>query len=198
VPDLSTPVINDATDRALGRIIIRFGALTFALLVLVTLGMAPVNVDLPQNHLFKYHKPLDLLSILIVLIPFFIGINRLFAARLRFGREFVAARRWREAAAALDPFGGVGQRFLDGSGEAHYLLAQAYTGLGQTTKAEAARAFVLKHRAGVWADRIKAAPARPGIRGGGKASPKAAPAGGDQSGQEKRTRPANRKPRRRF
>lgn len=182
MPDFSTPIINDDADRALGRIILRFGMLTFVLLVLATLGMSFVNLNVPQNHLFKYHKPLDLLSILIVLIPFFIGINRLFAARLRLGREFVAQRRWREAVAALDPFAGRGQRFLDSSGEAHYLLAQAYAGAGQTAKAETARAFVLRHRPGSWAEKLKSAPARPTPR----------------AGQEKRPRAANGKPRRRF
>lgn len=181
--DFSTPVINDDADRRLGRIILRFGGLTFALLIIATVGMAFVNM--PQSRLFRYHKPLDLLSILVVLIPFFVGINRVFAARLVLGREFVAARRWREAVAALDPFAGRGQRFLDTSGEAHALLAQAYAGLGESAKAEMMRAFVLKHRPGVWADQIKSAPARHAPKIG-------------REGQEKRPRPANGKPRRRF
>ena len=182
MPNSSTPVINDAADRTLGRIILRFGALTFALLIVATIGMAFVNLDVPQNHLFRYHKPLDLVSILIVLIPFFFGMNRLFAARLKLGREFVSQRRWREAIAALDPFAGRGQRFLDSSGEAHYLLGQAYAGIGQTARADAARAFVREHRSGPWADKLKAAP------------PKPVPS----ARQEKRPRPANGKPRRRF
>jgi hypothetical protein len=200
VPDLSTPVINDEADRVLGRIITRYGAATFALLILATFGMSVVNLDVPANHLYKYHKPLDLLSILVVLIPFFIGMNRLFAARLKMGREFVAARRWREAVAALDPFAGRGQRFLDGSGEAHYLLAQAYAGVGQTAKAEAIRAFVLKHRAGIWADKIKSAPPQAGTRPRRRADSKAAAIAvpRDPNGQDKRPRSANRKPRRRF
>lgn len=185
MPDLSTPIINDDADRLLGRIILRYGMATFALLVLATFGMSIVNIDVQQNHLFRYHKPLDILSILIVLIPFFIGINRLFAARLKMGREFIGQRRWREAMAALDPFAGIGQRFLDGSGEAHYMLAQAYAATGQSAKAEAMRAFVLRHRPGIWTDKINSAPARPSVK-----SAKAA--------QEKVNRPANRKPRRRF
>lgn len=185
VPDLSTPIINDDADRILGRIILRYGMVTFGLLVLATFGMSIVNIDVKQNHLFRYHKPLDILSILIVLIPFFIGINRLFAARMKMGRDFIAQRRWREAVATLDPFAGVGQRFLDSSGEAHYMLAQAYASTGQSAKADTMREFVLRHRNGVWADKIKSAPARPSVKAA-------------RTAQEKISRPANRKPRRRF
>ncbi len=194
VPDFSSPVINDAADRALGRIILRYGIPVVVLALLAPFGMAFVNV--PQSRFFPYHKPLDLLSILVVLTPFFIGVNRVFAARLALGREYVAARRGREAVAPLDPGGrggarGRGQRFLDASGEAHALLAQAYAGLGEGPRAEAMRAFVLKHRPGVWADRLKSAPARP--------TPGAARVGRETgAGQEKRPRPANGKPRRRF
>jgi hypothetical protein len=180
VPDLSTPIINEDADRILGRIIIRYGLLTFVLLMLATAGMAFVNI--PQSRFYHYHKPLDLLSILVVLIPFFIGISRLFATRLQLGRGFVAQRRWREAVAALDPFEGSGQRFLDSAGEAHYLLYLAYSGLGARAKAESARAFLLRHRRGVWTDMLKTAPPRPM----------------QKPAQEKRPRPANRKPRRRF
>ena len=42
---------------------------TFALLVAASFGMAFVNLDVPQNPLFRWHKPLDMLSILIVLDP---------------------------------------------------------------------------------------------------------------------------------
>ena len=75
-------------------------------------------------------------SILVVLMPFYYGIYQLFSARLAIGRERVQARAWREAVAALEPFDAWAQRFLDGSGEAHFLLAIAYTGLGDKAKAE--------------------------------------------------------------
>jgi hypothetical protein len=179
MPDLSTPVINEEADRVLGRIIVRYGFLTFGLLVIVTVGMSFVNALIlgPSHKVFR--QSIDALSILIVLTPFFLGVNRLFTARLRLGRELVAQRRWREAVAALDPFAGRGQRFLDSTGEAHALLAQAYAGQGNVARADAARAFVQRHRPGPWADAV----ATPKIR------------------QEKRSRTANpklQKRRRRF
>lgn len=187
MPDPDAPIINDEADRLLGRIIIRYGLLSLALLTLVSLVMIPINA--PFGELYRAHRvrevarilTLDFLSTLVVLLPFFLGINRLFATRLRLGRDLTAQRRWREAVAALDPFAGPSQRFLDRTGEAHALLAQAYIGTGDAGKAEAARAFVLRHRPGVWADKLRAAP--PTARA---------------SAQEKRPRPSNGKPRRRF
>jgi len=187
VPDPDAPIINDAADRMLGRIIIRYGLLSLALLTLVSLVMIPVNA--PFGELYRAHRVrdvvriliLDFLSTLVVLLPFFLGINRLFAARLRLGRDLVGRRRWREAVAALDPFAGPTQRFLDRTGEAHYWLALAYAGAGDQKKAEATRAFLLRHRPGAWAEKLRAAP--PMARA---------------SGQEKRPRPSNGKPRRRF
>ena len=104
--DNTAPVISADADRVLGRIIVRYGAVTFALLVAASFGMAFVNLPVPQNLLFRWHKPLDMVSILIVLVPFFLGMNRLFAARLRLGRDFVQRRQWTAAIAALDPFAG--------------------------------------------------------------------------------------------
>lgn len=187
MPDPDAPLINDEADRMLGRIIIRYGLLSLALLTLVSLVMIPLNA--PFGELYRAHRfhdvarilALDFLSTLIVLLPFFLGINRLFDARLRLGRDLVAQRRWREAVAALDPFAGPSQRFLDRTGEAHSLLALAYAGAGDPTKAEAARAFVLRHRPGAWAEKLRAAP--PPAR---------------TLGQEKRPRSSNGKRRRRF
>lgn len=164
--DDPAPIINDEADRALGRIIIRHGLATLALLLIMTVVMAVVNAVVPG----PLHRFLNTLGLLVVLVPFFVGTNRLFAARLALGREFVQQRRWREAIAALDPFAGAGQRFLDSSGEAHYLLALAYAGAGDRERAAAARAFVQRYRPGRWA----------------QALPQAA-----NARQEKRARPAN-------
>lgn len=180
-----TPVITEEADRRLGRIILRHGALTFALLLVITFVMAFVNI--PQSRLYHIHRMLDTLSVLVVVIPFYLGINRLFAARLEIGRDLVAERQWTQAIAALEPFNSPSQRFLDGTGEAHYLIAQAYSALGKTAKATAARNFVLKHRRGVWADKLQPPPP---IRPGKSISVRNA--------QEKRTATTNIKRRRRF
>lgn len=187
MPATDDPIINDEADRLLGRIIIRHGLLCLALLTLVSLLMVPVNAHF--GDFYRAHRLrdvvrvliLDFLSVLLVLVPFFLGINRLFAARLRLGRDLAGQRRWREAVAALDPFAGPSQRFLDQTGEAHYLLALAYAGAGDAQKAEAARAFVLRHRPGPWAKKLEEAP--PLSRA---------------ARQEKRPRPSNGRPRRRF
>ena len=114
-------------------------------------------------------------------------MNRLFAARLRLGRDLVQRRQWAAAIAALDPFAGPSQRFLDGTGEAHYLLARAYAGAGDAAKAARAREFLRRHRPGPWAKKLTtAAPASP------------RPAISALKRQEKSGRPANVKGRRRF
>ncbi len=175
-----SPIINEEADRLLGRIILRYGGLAFLLLLLATVGMAFVNI--PQSRLYPIHRLLDTISVLVILLPFFVGINRLFEARLRLGREFVEKQAWREAVAALDPFAGPGQRFLDRTGEAHFLLAQAYDSLGDRARANSTRAFLRRHRAGVWAERAIAPPLAQGII----------------NRQEKRPGLANGKRRRRF
>lgn len=171
--DHSSPVINQDADRVLGRIIIRYGLATMVLLVIMTVVMTLVNVYIPG----PLHRFLDTVGLLLVMLPFFAGMNKLFAARLALGRELVTQKRWREAMAALDPFAGPTQRFLDKTGEAHYLLSLAYQGAGDTQRAAQARAFVRRHRAGPWAQRLDK-PAAPR--------------------QEKRVLPPKGKPRRRH
>ena len=171
--DRHAPVINEAADRALGRIIIRCGLATLVLLLLMTVVMSVVNALVPG----PLHRFLDTLGLLVVMLPFFIGMNKLFGMRLKLGREFVANKHWREAVAALDPFAGTGQRFLDKTGEAHFLLSIAYQHTGDTRKAAQSRAFVQRHRPGEWAERL----AEPAART-----------------QENRPAPPKRRPRRRH
>ena len=180
-----TAVINPDADKILTRIAFRYGLLVFALLIADTFFISYVNAAKHPGNLGVLIKQpglvaLNLLSILVVLIPFYFGIYKLFSARLMIGRERVQARAWSEAIAALEPFDAWAQRFLDNSGEAHFLLAQAYTGMGDKAKAESARRFVRRHK-GIWADRVN------GVK------PLAGP-----DGQENRPRPSKSKPRRRF
>jgi len=181
-----TAVINPDADKTLTRIALRYGLLVFALLVADTFFLSYANALMHPRTLGGLFQPalivVNLLSILVVLVPFYYGIYKLFSARLVIGRERVQARAWSEAVAALEPFDAWAQRFLDGSGEAHFLLAQAYTGLGDKSKAEAARKFV-RRRKGPWADRVN------GVK------PIGAPG---VTGQENRPQPAKNKPRRRF
>ena len=191
MPVPTNAIINPDADRILRRIAIRYGVLVLVLLVAETFLLSYINLLLHAVNLHGSRRLLlDILngaSILIVLVPFYGGIYRLFLARLEIGRERVAARAWNEAVAALEPFAASTQRFLDRSGEAHYLLAQAYAGLGDKTRAEAARAFV-RRRKGVWADRLA----------GGKSQAGKGATAYSASGQENKPRPPKGKPRRRF
>lgn len=198
------PVINREADRRLGRIAMTYGLVVFALLVLTTLLLSFANAATQPKTLGDLiHNPklagLNLLSILVVIVPFYFGIHRLFAARLEIGRERVQARAWREAVAALEPFAAPMQRFLDTTGEAHYLLAQAYTGVGDKGKAEAARAFV-RRKKGVWAEKLT--PGRVQITAGKNRTEKARAAKGAgvyaAPEQENRPRPPKGRPKRRF
>jgi hypothetical protein len=196
MPVPQNAVINPEADRRLGRIALTYGLIVFALLVLTTILLSVVNAgSQPKTLGDLIHSPklavLNLLSILVVIVPFYFGIHRLFIARLEIGRERVGARAWREAVAALEPFAAPMQRFLDSSGEAHFLLAQAYAALGEKGKAESARAFV-RRRKGVWAEKLT--PGKVQITGqkGKGAGVYAVP------GQENRPRPSKGKPKRRF
>ncbi len=196
MPIPQNAVINPEADRRLGRIALTYGLIVFALLVVTTLLLSVFNAgSQPKTLGDLIHSPklaaLNLLSILVVIVPFYFGIHRLFTARLEIGRERVGARAWREAVAALEPFAAPMQRFLDGSGEAHFLLAQAYAGLGEKGKAESARAFV-RRKKGVWAEKLS--PGRVQITGQREkgAGVYAAP------GQENRPRPTKGRPKRRF
>jgi len=196
MPVPQNAVINPEADRRLGRIALTYGLIVFALLVLTTLLLSVVNAgSQPKTLGDLIHSPklavLNLFSILVVIVPFYFGIHRLFIARLEIGRERVGARAWREAVAALEPFAAPMQRFLDSSGEAHFLLAQAYAALGEKGKAESARAFV-RRRKGVWAEKLT--PGKVQITGqkGKGAGVYAVP------GQENRPRPSRGKPKRRF
>ncbi len=193
-----THVINADADRRLARIALSFGAVVFALLVLTTFAVPYANA--------KYHLPtvpmaiLNGLSLLVVLVPFYFGIYKLFQARLEIGRERVQARAWTEAVAALEPFSAPTQRFLDASGEAHYLLGQAYAGAGDKVRAEKVRAFVRRKTGSPWAEKLQPGKgpglSRTASRSSAKSNAKVYDA--QEEGQEKRPTPPKTKPRRRF
>ncbi len=191
MPNTTDAIINPEADKKLRGIALRYGLLVFVLLVADTFLLSYVNARMHPNTLKDLLKPglasLNLISILIVLVPFYAGVYRLFTARLEIGRERIQARAWGEAVAALEPFDLATQRFLDRSGEAHYLLALAYAGLGDKVRAEKARAFV-RRRSGVWAEKL----------GGGKKPAGKGTAASSAPRQEIKPRPPKSKPRRRF
>ena len=187
-----TAIINPDADRRLGRIALTYGVIVFVLLMLTTFGMPYVNARFPHLPLMP-KALLNGLSLLVVLVPFYFGIYRLFQARLEIGRERVQARAWPEAVAALEPFSAPMQRFLDHAGEAHFLLAQAYAGLGDKVRAEKARAFVRRKKNSPWAEKLTP-PQGPSI----SRSRARVYDSQEQGEQEKRPAPPKSKPRRRF
>lgn len=189
-------VINADADRRLTRLALLYGGISFVLLLAVTFGMPILNAATALPIWPK--RLLNYLSLLVVLVPFFAGINRMNAARLEIGRERVQARAWSEAVAALITFDTPFQRFLDASGEAHYLLGQAYAGLGDKVRAEKARAFVRRKTGSPWAGKLQPNKG-PGIsRSSVKSASNAKVYDAQAGGQEKRPTPPKTKPRRRF
>jgi hypothetical protein len=148
------PIINEEADRELGRIMLHYGRITLAVGVLTL--MTPILMAMAGIKVHSaLHTLISMLSALVIVMPFLFGMRKLFDARLRIGRELIQARKWRQAIAALDPFAAVTQRFTDRTGEAHYLLATAYDANGEREKALKARGFLLRHRPGEWADKLK-------------------------------------------
>lgn len=196
-PALRTSIINPDADRRLGRLTLIFFAIIFALVTAFTMGMPVVNA---ATHLSIVPKTLlNVFAMLVVLVLFYYGLYKLYQVRLEIGRERVQARAWTEAVAALEPFSVPMQRFLDSSGEAHYLLGQAYAGTGDKVRAEKARAFVRRKSGSPWAEKLLPSKG-PGIsRTTAKATANAKVYDGpERDGQEKRPAPPKTKPRRRF
>ena len=192
-------IINADADRRLTRMSLLYSGTSFVLLLALTFLIPYANARQHLPYLLKFLVNWG--SLLIVLIPFFLGVDRMNAARLDIGRERVQARAWSEAVAALLPFDSLLQRFWDRSGEAHYWLGQAYAGLGDKARAEKARAFVRRKTGSPWAELL--APSKgPAISRVGTSRPRArtydAVDGAETERQEKRTAPPKSKPRRRF
>lgn len=201
-PALRSYLINADADRRLTRLSLLYSGTSFALLLGLTFLIPYANARQHLPYLLKFL--INWGSLLVVLIPFFLGIDRMNTARLDIGRERVQARAWSEAVAALQPFDSLLQRLWDRSGEAHYWLGQAYAGLGDKVRAEKARAFV-RRKDGPWAEKL--APSKgPGISRAAVSRSRAkvydessnSEGTGTKSRQEKRSAPPKSKPRRRF
>ena len=156
------PAINEEADKALMRIFIRYAIIAgvVALVMMTLCGF--VYARFPHNRLFAPTGPVYTLSMFLCFATFYFGQHKQASMRMEFARRYVAEQRWAEAAAALVSFASFGQRSLDRSGEAHYLLAQAYERLGKKREAANIRAWVVKHRAGSqWAQKIAPPAAAP-------------------------------------
>jgi hypothetical protein len=90
---------------------------------------------------------LDLISAGIIMAIFWRGIAKINDLMLSYARSFIERKQWADAETVLTSFDQSGQHFLDGTGEAHYMLVQAYRMNGKPKASAKAREFVLKHRA---------------------------------------------------
>jgi len=180
------PIINPEADSILGR-------LTLLAFVPLLVGMASplllLFVNNPHGPLFKYHQPIDIGSMVVILTWWYAATGVLFSKRLDIGRELMEKREYKQAVACLEPFNSFGQHFLDRSGEAHYLLAQAYQNSGNKQAAEKCRQFVLTSRPGPWAAKL-----------GGKSTTARAPQSSKptDTADAAKPRPSKSKPKRRF
>jgi len=114
------------------------------------------NADM--NHMFTSIPDvgLDVVSAAIIMFVFWAGISRINIALVGYGRGFYKKRQWDDVATVLSSFNQQGQHFLDRTGEAHYLLAEAYQHLGKPQTAQKARDYVVKFRPkSEWAERLR-------------------------------------------
>jgi len=180
----TTPIINRDADEYLGNIAKRILVQLCVTMIVATAILAYPNAK--GSALYSFRPIIDLCGALLVAIPFYIGTSKLFAERLRIGRELAEKGEHRQAISALDPFAAPTQRFLDRTGEAHFLLAKAYAATGQKDRADRCREFVVNKRRGVWADRLKNTPVQTPVRIS------------QVKGQENKPRPSKSKVKRRF
>ncbi len=148
------PLISDEADRELSKILLIYGIPTLVLFVAAPIACG--YFDIPHSPLFKLHRIVDFLSVFIAFIPFFLAVERMKAIRMKFGRRYIQSGEWKQAAAALEPYTHFGQRFIDSSGEAHYLASIAQDRLGKRAQAQRNRDFVLNHRkSSEWAAKLR-------------------------------------------
>jgi hypothetical protein len=153
--DDNQPLITKSADKALIRIMIASIGSSFVLLALFSVTVQFANQ--PRSFLFPVHRFLDVITTLLALLPFFIGINRMNAVRLQYARRFAEEGNWRGVYSSVESFSQLGQRWMDPTGEAHYLLSVAYERQGERAKAAKERTFVMKHRPNSdWAKKLMA------------------------------------------
>ncbi len=185
-------VINADADRRLARISLLYSGVSFVLLLALMFLIPYILVHYPLTPPLRFL--LQWGTLLVIFVFFLVGADRTNALRLDIGRERVQARAWSEAVAALRPLDSLLLRYWDRTGEAHFLLAQAYAGLGDKVRAEKARAFVRRKPGSPWAEKL--APNQgPSIS---RSRAKVYDTQEKPNGPEKRPTPPKSKPRRRF
>lgn len=180
------PIINPEADSILGRLTLQ--TMFFTFLMMVAMMAIGIYGSRPGTFIFKYHRPIALITTLPILIVWYGMTGKLYAKRLEIGRDLVGKREFKQAIVCLEPFTAFGQRMLDRTGEAHYLLSLAYAGAHRKADADKCRDFVLKHRPGPWSAKL----------GGKPAAPKRTAASTTADIDAAKPKPPKTKPKRRF
>jgi hypothetical protein len=152
------PLITPEADRALLKIVVAYGGVFIICFILVPLVIPLFNIK--TNPLFPIHRFLDTISTLVIMLPFFLGINKMNAERLKYARLYATEENWKAVYYAVESFNQLGQNWMDSTGEGHYWLTIAQEKLGEKAGAEKARKFVLVNRPnGEWAAKFRQADA---------------------------------------
>ncbi len=147
-------LISPEADRELLKLMIAYGGTLFVLLLL--LQTAAVWINMPHSPLFPFRKVMDVAIVFVIMMPFFIGMRKMVDVRLKYARRYVAEEDWKAVFYSVEFFDHIGQKWMDSTGEAHYLLAVALERQGQRDAARKARLFVTKHRpSGEWAAKLR-------------------------------------------
>lgn len=99
---------------------------------------------------------LEAAASLLVVLPFFTALGRIFGWRIALGRVYAQEERWAEAAHVLSVFARRGYHPFDARGEGAYWLALALRARGDTDEAQRLFRSVAETRAGEWRDRARA------------------------------------------
>ncbi|HEY3330847.1 MAG TPA: hypothetical protein VGK19_12540 [Capsulimonadaceae bacterium] len=119
-------------------------------------NMYPASqTDLTHVYTSLPNIAMDILSAGVIMFVFWTGISRINAALIGYARDFASRRQWNDVVSVLTSFNQQGQHFLDRTGEAHYLIAQALSHTGKPQGAQKARDYVVKYRPkSEWAEKI--------------------------------------------
>jgi len=94
----------------------------------------------------RYRVTINTMIGALTMLPVLFWWRAMVLTLLPIGRKLVKQAKYAEAVVALDPFTRLGNRGFDLDGEAHYLLATAYTKLGQAEKAKSVADYLLRYR----------------------------------------------------
>lgn len=143
------PPVEAALSGLVGRTV---RAVVFVFVRLVGLALL-VSVLAARSPWIEAHRAyFDAGAALLVVLPFFTTLGRIFGWRIALGRAYVREGRWAEAERALAPFARRRWTYhpFDAAGEGAYWLAVARQQSGQGEPARRLFDLVVRHGAEPW------------------------------------------------